>query len=231
MDFLTWENFEQNAELNKGEHWDPRYVKWRWGYHKRAIEIIKRSGTNDPKKVLEMGTMGASIVIGSDTIDYDEDWNFEGQNPTYLHDARKLPWPVCYKQYEWFIALRVFQYLSPVQKECFKEALRIAENVLIVVPDDYPTDKGQGIKLQQFIDWNENNPPKIVECLAINYSKIRINMHLYCWSNNLLKTTKMEQLERLIHLNLPSELLHLAVLSKTRRIIRNKIRSLRNLDN
>ena len=218
MKYLTWELYKKNAYRVKGLHW--KTYKNRWRYHKRAIEIIKRSSTTDPKKVLELGTMGASIVIGSDTMDYDGKWNYYKHNPTYLHDARKLPWPIANKQYEWFVALRVFQHLAPVQRQCFEEALRIADNVLIVVPDKYP--KGSGIKLQQFIDWNNGNPPNIVECTPLKSA----NMHLYWWGTDILKLTNRESLEKKLHTKFPADanLLHFIFLfiSKFLKIIKQK---------
>jgi hypothetical protein len=148
----------------------------RWHYHKHAIEIIEKTNINDSSKVLEMGTLGINLVLGSDTIDYDERWNYPGQSPTYLHDARNLPWPINDKQYELFIALRVFQHLIPVQKECFMEALRIADNVLIVVPEYY-LPEGEGITLQQFVEWNNGILPTIVQ-------NILDDTNLYYWSKD-----------------------------------------------
>lgn len=172
--------FKKNAERNlkfeesgkpKG-HWKIESLDRRWKYHSRAIDIISQSGTDNPKKILELGTMGASLVIGSDTMDYEEKWNYEGKKATFVHDARQIPWPVEDKHYEWFVALRVFHHLWPIQQRCFEEAKRIAHNVIIVVPLEIPPwDKKQtprtdaGITPRQFLKWNNGRPPKICEFL------------------------------------------------------------------
>jgi hypothetical protein len=161
IQFLNFAEFEQNALDNPGPHWHG--YKDRWKYYSRAVEIAKTLEINDPDDVLEMGTMGVSIVRNCLSIDYDEKWNFKDKKPTYLHDARVVPWPVPTKKFKLFVALRVFHHLAPNQKECFLEAKRIAENVLIVVPDDYVNGIGTAINLHQLTDWNNGEPPEIVE--------------------------------------------------------------------
>ena len=158
MQFLDFAAFERNALDNPGKHWHD--YKDRWKYYSRAVEIAKTVDINDPSDVLEMGTMGVSIVPNCMSIDYDKAWDFKDKKPTYVHDARIIPWPIVTNKFKLFVALRVFQHLAPKQKECFLEAKRIAENVLIVVPNEY---KGTGITLDQFTDWNDGEPPTIVE--------------------------------------------------------------------
>jgi GTPase SAR1 family protein len=162
IQFLDFATFERNALDNAGDHWVG--YKHRWKYYSRAVEIAKTLDINNPSDVLEMGTMGVSIVPNSLSIDYDEKWDFKGKKPTYPHDARVIPWPVPTKKFKLFVALRVFQHLAPNQKECFLEAKRIAENVLIVVPNEYHEyHTGTGITLDQLTDWNNGEPPAIVE--------------------------------------------------------------------
>jgi hypothetical protein len=96
-------------------------------------------------------------------MDYTEAWNFENFVPTYLYDARKTPWPFKDKQYDLFIALRVFQHLFPKQKEAFLEAKRIAKNIIIVVPETYRDNRG--IPTEKFIEWNNNKKPS--ECIIL----------------------------------------------------------------
>jgi len=198
LDFLTYKQYKERIKKSK-EYWQSYLL--RWYYHKQVIDILKRSNTNNPKKVLELGTMGVTIVTNSDTMDYDEKFNFPDMKPTYPHDARSLPWPIEDKQYEWFVALRVFQHLYPFQKECFKEATRIAKNVIILVPNEYPSDKGVGISLEQFVKWNDDIPPTIVECVPLKTP----HHHLYCWiSRNSFKSTRREKVETWLHLNFPT---------------------------
>ncbi|WP_445730825.1 hypothetical protein [Mariniflexile sp.] len=138
MNFLSKEEYVSyvNSLLEDG-HWTKDTISNRWDYHYRAIELIRATKVSNSKKILEMGTMGISCVKDSDTIDYDERWDFNGKNPTYLHDARQIPWPIENKKYDVFVALRVFQHLVPTQSEAIKEAFRIAKKVLMVIPEDY----------------------------------------------------------------------------------------------
>jgi len=139
----------------------------RWEYHKRAIALMKSGGVSDPSKVLELGTMGCSVVRGSDTMDYAVNLEHYAVEPDYLHDCRFIPWPIKSDSYEWFVALRVFHHLWPVQREAFEEARRIAKNVLIVVPTklvpDLPAGLGVAISPGDFRSWNSSMPPLLCE--------------------------------------------------------------------
>jgi len=172
VQFLDFAEFERNALENQGKHWHD--YKVRWPYYSRAVEVAKTLDIDNPSDVLEMGTMGVSIVRNCKTIDYDVAWDFKNKKPTYLHDARVIPWPIETKKFKLFVALRVFQHLAPKQKECFLEAKRIAENVLIVVPNEYRN--GTGITLEQLTEWNDGEPPTIVEGNLLDRSTF-----LYLW--------------------------------------------------
>ena len=176
MQYLTESMCYQIAQHHPGGHWDCTPLSARWRYHKMAIDLIKGLGIDDSSHVLEMGTMGASLILGSHTIDYAEHWDFPGKRPTYLHDARKLPWPIGDKQYDLFVALRVYQHLAPYQEKCFREARRVARKVLIVVPDNYRnrlhTDS-RGITYEQFLRWNAQTPPDVCIDTGMGY--------LYYW--------------------------------------------------
>lgn len=140
----------------EGGHWTPETIDQRWEYHSRVVELVKSLNISSPSSVLEMGTMGISCVDNSDTIDYLERWDFPGKEPTYVHDSRVTPWPIKDKQYEVFIALRVFQHLTPSQKEATKEAMRIARKVIIAVPDFYKNKEiagSKGITYSEFVDF------------------------------------------------------------------------------
>lgn len=137
LSFLTKEEYSEITKKLEGGHWTPQTIDTRWDYHYRTIELIRALKIENAHEILEMGTMGVSCVKGSDTIDYAERWNFPGKEPTYLHDARIFPWPVKNKQYELFVALRVYQHLTPHQKECTLESMRISKKVILVVPATY----------------------------------------------------------------------------------------------
>jgi hypothetical protein len=105
--------------------------------------------------------MGVSLVKGSHTLDYDasknnKDWVIP-EPPTYVHDARVLPWPIKDGTYELAVALRVFHHLRPFQRQCFAEAKRIADALIIVVPDKsiHPA----GIDRTDLVEWNDGHEP------------------------------------------------------------------------
>lgn len=156
INYLTKEKYMLLVKKYEGGHWTPDSIDQRWEYHSRVIELAKSLNISDPGSVLEMGTMGISCVDDSDTIDYLERWDFPGKKPTYTHDSRIMPWPIKDKQYELFIALRVFQHLTPSQKEATQEAMRIARKVIIVVPDIYKNKvipDSKGITYSDFVDF------------------------------------------------------------------------------
>ena len=87
MQYLTRDEFERIVVSNYGEgsivHEE---LDLRWIYHSRVIEILQEAAISSPDRILEVGTMGTQLVTGSHSLDFDEKWNFEGNNPTYWHD-------------------------------------------------------------------------------------------------------------------------------------------------
>jgi hypothetical protein len=176
MHYLTKSEYAELTKKHEGGHWTPETIETRWDYHNRVIELIKSLQINNAHHILEMGTMGIPCVIGSKTIDYAERWDFKGKNPTYLHDAREFPWPIKNKEYDLFIALRVFQHLIPVQKECVKEAMRISKKVILVVPETYKNKvlpNSKGITYTDFVDFLDGLHPNLYVPTAQGY--------LYYW--------------------------------------------------
>jgi len=159
--YLTRELYDQKVGSIGTGHW--KSAAGRWDYHAAAVEIARQIDPAEPEQVLELGTMGVSCVIGSHTMDYAEKWHHRGFRPTYRHDARITPWPFADKTYELFIALRVFHHLSPVQEACFREARRIARNIVIVTPTRYNVpelrDTSRGLGPDEFTAWNDGIPP------------------------------------------------------------------------
>lgn len=143
-------------------HWDEHLMDGRWDYHERAIEIVKSLQISEADQILEMGTMGASLVVGSHTLDCDKLWDFPGKKPTYNHDARKLPWPIADASYELFVALRVFQHLAPVQHDCFNQVKRVARRLILVVPSSYQNEvhpSSRGVTYSDLLEWNNGVVP------------------------------------------------------------------------
>jgi len=163
--YLTKDEYLFITKKLEGDHWEPNNIERRWDYHSRVIELIKAINISNSSDVLEMGTMGVNCVKDSDTIDYLERWDYKGKQPTYMHDARIIPWPINDKQYEVFIALRVFQHLTPNQKDCLKEAIRVAKKVIIVAPRNYNNKvlpNSKGISYINFVNFLEGIHPNLV---------------------------------------------------------------------
>jgi len=153
MKYLDFETFEANVSGN--EKW--RSYRERWIYHARAIEIIKTLEVKRAKSVLEIGAFGAGLIFGSDRMDLpDGEWDFSGDRKTVLHDARIFPWPFADGRYDLLVALRLWHHLAPVQEQCFREAKRIARNIIIECPEKEVV--GVGIAREQFIAWNGAPP-------------------------------------------------------------------------
>lgn len=149
--------------MNKSYWDDPESNKNRWDYYRRVVELVKAIGVNDPSKILELGTMGISVVENSVTMDYEFAWKLP-YTPTIIHDAMSLPWPFAEKQFEVFIALRVFHHLSPMQKECLREGFRIARHVILVIPPNYSHSdfkSSKGLLYKDFVDFLDGVHPNI----------------------------------------------------------------------
>lgn len=153
----------------------------RWIYHGAAACMARLVSPSSPDKVLEMGTMGVSIVPESHTIDYADAWQYDGKNPTYEHDARITPWPIESGQYELLIALRVFHHLAPNQEQAFKEARRVSRSMIIVTPEYYDKVEGsKGIRYTDWVSWNDGREPTTVMELGEEFGS------LYFWDQKAL---------------------------------------------
>lgn len=164
LNFPDYDSFSEKTKGIKQGHWVSQPVQSRWDYHSRVINLIKSLDIDDPSRVLEMGTVGVQCVIGSHTIDFAEAWNYPGKSPNYMHDARQIPWPIQDKQYDLFVALRVFQHLAPKQKECVQEAMRIADKVIIVSPLQYNIElypNSKGINYSDFVGYLDGIHPNL----------------------------------------------------------------------
>lgn len=180
--YLRREDYLSICRTIGGGHW--HNAEMRWSYHGASVAIAQIVSPRSPDHVLEMGTMGVNIVPGSNTIDYAEGWSFEGKSPTYPHDGRKTPWPIKSDAYDLFIALRVFHHLAPSQREAFREARRIARNIIIVAPERYDKVPGSaGIPIEDFIAWNDGVPPTAVLEFGEDFG------NLYFWSEKALHGT------------------------------------------
>jgi hypothetical protein len=166
VEFVTFDEYKQNGLHTNKTHWSlapGSTYQERWPYHAEAIELLKGLNIEAPSDVLEIGTYGASLVKGSDTLD------IESSKPrcqgdyrlTITHDLRILPWPIS-KKYKALVALRVWHHLMPVQREAFNEAKRISENIIIVCPEETYHHR-IGVTRQQFAEWNGREPDYIAD--------------------------------------------------------------------
>lgn len=164
--YLSKESYYKTTKELEGGHWTADSVEARWDYHEKTIAILKKIKPTSESRVLEIGTMGVNCVSGSKTLDNQNQWNYLGKCSDYTIDARLTPWPIEDKQFEVLIALRVFQHLTPNQKEAFKEAVRVANHIIIVVNQTYNNKalpNSKGISTENFIEFFDGVPPCYTE--------------------------------------------------------------------
>jgi len=155
--FLDFETFERNAALDP--HW--KSYRLRWIYHALAIEMARGLNLKSAQKVLEIGTGGAQIVIGSKTMDAPVGKVPPWGRPAIEHDLKILPWPIKTRRYDLLVALRVWHHLCPLQEACFHEARRVSKFVILCCPEQKDA-VGVHITERQFTEWN-GGPPLQVE--------------------------------------------------------------------
>ena len=168
MGFLTRQEFERFQENDK--YWSDS----RWEYIEKVIEISIRHGS---KSILEVGVKGVPIHDNSDVMDVDSTYN-----PTILHDATEIPWPISNKKYDFFIALQVFEHFDKLrikQKHCFLEAVRVSSNIILSLP--YMWDGNGlhgGISDLTVLNWSGNIYP--TETYVFGNKRKR---KIYFWKN------------------------------------------------
>ena len=149
--FLTKQSFLRMAKKHKAKkHWSTAEI--RWEYHQKVIAELKKRSF---KTILEAGTMGAILCSNADTIDLDlpkQQWALD-YDVTYEHDLTKFPYPIKDKQYDIFIALRVYHHFPADPKIYLAEMLRIAHNVILAFPEKVA---------DRYI--KTRNPVKIIKC-------------------------------------------------------------------
>jgi SAM-dependent methyltransferase len=132
---------------NKGRYWNGRWDK----YLKNVANVVK---ILQPKSVLEVGTNGISLCIGSETLDIQE-------GATYHCSITDTPFKR--NQFDLVIATQVWEHLEGEQQAAFKEVKRISKYFLMSVP--YLWTKRQtnhkshvGITEQTVDEWCNNHP-------------------------------------------------------------------------
>lgn len=146
------------------------YYAGRWSYFSEVLWLARRIR---PNSVLELGPHTLPLFPAGDTLD-----RRASVSPTYLHDARRTPWPVD-RRYDLLIGLQVWEHLGPHQTAAFREMRRVADHVMLSVPFLWhaPHDPEHGgIDHQTVLRWSGGVPPKAT--VLANYYGTR---RLVCW--------------------------------------------------
>jgi len=161
MTYLDYDTYCNEVKRTLNGHWTAPGIDYkdRWPYHVEAIGLLKMLNITRPDEVLEIGHLGATLIAGSDSLDYpNREFHIPGYEftPTIWHDLRVIPWPIATGRYKALVALRVWHHLKPVEREAFLEAKRVAENIIMVCPE--VNVRGRGVTRQQFTEWHGRPP-------------------------------------------------------------------------
>jgi hypothetical protein len=81
------------------------------------------------ESALELGPYKMPLIVGSDTMDC-----HQKLQPTYLHNAGEVPWPMADQHYDVFLGLQVWEHLEGRQSEAFCELTRVARQAILSFP-------------------------------------------------------------------------------------------------
>lgn len=101
------------------------YYRNRWEYYSVAQRMVM---VENPKSVLEIGA-SYPIFNGSETLGLPWD-----KRALIKHDIRIIPWPLEDKQYDFVVALQVWEYIGPQQEEAFQEVMRVSNRAVLSFP-------------------------------------------------------------------------------------------------
>lgn len=145
MKLRTKSDFSGPYWENGGDHrWD--------AYLHKAVRLVRelRPGT-----VLEIGTNGVGICVGSDTIGIDPK-----TKPTILHDITRAPWPCYSKAYDLGIATQVWEHLRGGQQAAFTELQRVCRYAILSFPymwESRVPDDHSGIDKARIDEWTNHH--------------------------------------------------------------------------
>lgn len=130
LETIKYSDFE---ELLSGEHGD--YYQGRWEYYKEVVKLVEEI---NPSGVLEIGPGLFPIVKACDVmVNPDDDvWGRprSNANRVFIHDATEKPWPFKDHEYDLAIGLQVWEHLGNKQSRSFREAMRVAKNIILSFP-------------------------------------------------------------------------------------------------
>jgi SAM-dependent methyltransferase len=166
MNYLT-EN--ELRELSKGSSIYWKTWHQRWGYMSYVIEQLKK---HDPKKILEAGANGVPLCKDSVELALKECeiTNKKG----YMQDLNQIPYLFDDKEFDFFVALQVWEHLSEPVK-AFNEIKRISKNIILSLPYMWntPGNCHHGIDDSTVLQWSSG--------LLFSYAKLIRARKVYVW--------------------------------------------------
>lgn len=167
MNIITHEKYLDIVKSLNSYYWT-KSIRQRWLYIEKVAEIAKNI---NPQTSIEVGCFGVPIILNCDTIDINPK-----QNPTYILDISKTPYPFKDKQYDLFIALQVWEHLNSKQIEAFNEVKRICNSAILSFPYKWKKGHESHLNIDENIiaNWTNNIKPDL---------KIQIHSRIiYKWS-------------------------------------------------
>ncbi len=107
----------------------------RWEYIAVVMDMLKEI---KPDTSIEMGCWGIPCISDSVTVD---NVRIDNTYPQRLLDGDITPYPFKTGEFDVFIALQVFEHLRH-KEEAFREAKRVAGNVILSLPYNITGDVG-----------------------------------------------------------------------------------------
>lgn len=168
MRFLTKEEYFKRA--NEIKYWRKTRNE-RWKYMSVVLEELKR---HNPNSILEAGTNALplskdSYVLASRQSDL---VNKNG----IIHDLDEFPYPFQDKQFDFFVALQVWEHLKNKQR-AFQEICRISKNIIL----SFPYKWGKSDKSHNNID--DEMISKWTNGVKPTYTKLVGKRKIYFWIN------------------------------------------------
>lgn len=150
--------------------------------HRKVIDLIKGTGIA-PKDILELGSGNYPLLDGSDTMD-----KSPAGNPVFLHDIRRMPWPVA-RRYKMILALQVFEHLGECQARVFEEMKKTADHAIITVPYMWNNTKTKSlidshcrIGEAQIVYWTGNYPAVLTKLIRFKNGGGDVLLKGFCFS-------------------------------------------------
>lgn len=168
MEFLTKEEYFKKA--NEFKYWRKSRNE-RWKYMSVVLDELKK---HNPNSILEAGTNALPLSKDSYILSLRE-YELVNKNGI-IHNLDDFPYPFEDKQFDFFVALQVWEHIKEKQK-AFQEICRISENVILSFPYKWgKSHKDHGnIDDETIRKWTNNLEP--------TYTKLVAKRKIYFWIN------------------------------------------------